>query len=609
MLYFQNILKKASKFLRNTISYIFCLIRVWISNLSDDTPVYTVKSLKADSLFFSGGLNCSTPENMTRILRAMISAVKANPVVTYTKGKHARSFPQKGVLDIRLHDDVIIELKRGKVGITLFKPGDKLTMYEILKRRKRLEKYGAKIQIAYFYNMKQGPNTYMKSLKTIGRCGYGAVIGLHPFVETSKRQRAYNLKNTYIFSALGDIIDKPKGMKRAALRKANKNAVILEFGFDFKHKNISKQRYYPINITNFHKEFPDIILCRRKSERKNNISAYNKAKANMKSFHAFDDDLDIRTLFNWIGADIPKRWEYLLDYSCGSICTRTFEIAPGNVFFYRPQFHDKNDVQQSELLRLRLVFRAVVRKSLFIFSYKKLPSFIPHVVLKDINEAHIKCIAEYRKRLKTTFIGITGSIGKTSTKDMLYQVMSQAFKTEKSIHNNNVQVHIGLKMQTIKVGTEYFIQEIGGGRPGGASRHSRMILPRVAMVTNIGTAHIGNYSSQYELMLNKLGIADGLDSNGFLALNYDDELLKNAKPNCRVVSYAVENHNADYYADDIKVENNGMTFDIVSKHLRCPVKLNVLGVHNVLNAVGCFAVGYELGLSPSQIAKGISLFR
>ena len=162
-------------------------------------------------------------------------------------------------------------------------------------------------------------------------------------------------------------------------------------------------------------------------------------------------------------------------------------------------------------------------------------------------------------------------------RDRLYYVLKEGVRAGRNQRNSNVQVKIGINEQKIPSDTEIYVQEIGGGRPGGASRHSRMILPDAAIVTNIGTAHIGNYESQEDLKNNKLGIIDGMDRNGMLFLNADDPLLIEAKPDCAVTYFALSNRDSDYYADKIK-ENVGSTyFNIVSKSKTLPAKINVLG--------------------------------
>lgn len=105
-------------------------------------------------------------------------------------------------------------------------------------------------------------------------------------------------------------------------------------------------------------------------------------------------------IFDVIGQTIPEKYQYLSDFSVNQICARTYELAPGNIFFFRRQFNDKNDKKlESEYLRNRLPFRAFSRRSLFVFSYKKLPSFIPHAVIDDPTEAHIKVMAWYKEKI------------------------------------------------------------------------------------------------------------------------------------------------------------------------------------------------------------------
>ena len=110
-------------------------------------------------------------------------------------------------------------------------------------------------------------------------------------------------------------------------------------------------------------------------------------------------------------------------------------------------------------------------------------------------------------------------------------------------------------------------------------------------------------------MNNKLGIIDGMPENGVLFLNADDPLLVNAQPNCNKILFAVHNHDADFYADNIRADGNKTTFEIVHNGHRVPAKLDVPGEHNVLNAVCAFAIGSHYGIPEKSMVTGISNFK
>lgn len=319
--------------------------------------------------------------------------------------------------------------------------------------------------------------------------------------------------------------------------------------------------------------------------------------------------LCIKDICSILDVELPEKYSYLKDVSVGKVCSRSFEVNGGDVFFFRQPFNDVNDKEPEPLeLRMRVVDKAMRRGARFIFSYVDLGKDIPHVVLENAREAHITVSAALRNLYEIKTIGITGSVGKTSTKDMLYNVLKQKYVTERNQRNSNTQVNIGLHVQDFRGAQEFFIQEIGGGRPGGASRHSRMILPEATIVTNIGHAHIGNYGTQEKLMESKLGIMDGMNKNGTLYLNGDDPLLRTAKVPVDTVFYGVENKEADYYADDINENVDHTTFTIVDGEERIPALINVLGKYNVLNAVCCYAIGKKFGLTKEQIVQGLSEF-
>lgn len=319
--------------------------------------------------------------------------------------------------------------------------------------------------------------------------------------------------------------------------------------------------------------------------------------------------LTIKDICDILEVQLPEQYAFLGNASVGKICARSFEVNSGDVFFFREPFQDPNDGEPKPLeLRMRMVEKALNRGARFVFSYVDLDESIPHVKIEGTREAHIKVCAHLRQMYEVRTIGITGSVGKTSTKDMLYNVLNEKYATYRNLRNSNTQVNIGMHIQEFRGGYEFFIQEIGGGRPGGASRHARMILPEATIITNIGHAHIGNYGTQEAIMESKLGIIEGMDEKGTLFLNGDDPLLWTAKVNADTVFYGVENKESDYYADDIYEDNGKTYFTIVHGEERVPAMLNVLGHYNVLNAVCCFAIGKKFGLKNDEIVSGISKF-
>lgn len=319
--------------------------------------------------------------------------------------------------------------------------------------------------------------------------------------------------------------------------------------------------------------------------------------------------MSLQDICDVIGVELPSKYEELGNQSVRKISAWASKVKPGDVYFFLPPFEDKNDKRPSSLLyQLPSAQKAFNNGAMFIFSYAPLGEEIPHMVLSDVREANITLSRHIREQHDLEVVGITGSIGKTSTKDMLQKVLNEKFRTRGNVRNSNAHISIGHHVQDFSGADEFFIQEIGGGRPGGASRHSRMIKPSACVITNIGDAHIGNFGSREKIMENKLKITDGMDENGVLFLNGDDPLLINAEPDVETVYFAVDNKDADYYAEDIREENGDTFFTIVHGSDRVDARLKVLGHYNVLNAVCSFAIGKHFGLSDDEIVDGLLKF-
>lgn len=370
-----------------------------------------------------------------------------------------------------------------------------------------------------------------------------------------------------------------------------------------------EEAYYPLRY-NRTKNLK-LLGHTNKEIRKDDVAVLAKIEKSMPRLRSVSRILTVGKVMELIGTELPKNLQYLESFSVGKVRARSFEVVPGDIFFFREPFADPNDLTvQTPKQQLRIAKVAAKRGSVLQISYQKLGSICKYVLCDNVKEAHIAVCAYLRGQLNMKTVGITGSIGKTSTKDMLAEVMKMKYNTVKSENNTNVQVAIGENIQKLDSSCEVFIQEMGGGRPGGASRHACMVLPEVTVVTNIGDAHLGNFfGDQHALMQNKLGIIEGMPENGVLYLNMDDPLLAKAEPDCKTVFFAVHNQEADYYADNIDVEGNKTYFDVVYGNQRVRACVNVPGEHNVLNAICSFAIGRQFGIPEQTIVQGIANFK
>ena len=208
-------------------------------------------------------------------------------------------------------------------------------------------------------------------------------------------------------------------------------------------------------------------------------------------------------------------------------------------------------------------------------------------------------------------VGVTGSVGKTSTKDMIASVVSQKYKTLKTQgnHNNN----IGLPFTILGLNDEEAaVIEMGMNHFGEISYLTKIAQPNVSVITNIGTSHIGNLGSRENILKAKLEILDGME-NPLLVVNGDNDLLSKyakentEKPGIEIKTFAIENE-AQVWADDVKLGENESEFICHIEDKKIKIKVPVGGIHFVYNALCAATVGHILGLSLEQIKAGIESF-
>ena len=236
---------------------------------------------------------------------------------------------------------------------------------------------------------------------------------------------------------------------------------------------------------------------------------------------------------------------------------------------------------------------------------------LPCFVVDDPTAAYIKLATHIREQYHPLTIGITGTIGKSTTTDMIKTVMKYGFKTLDVRGNYNTYKGIGLCIQKLDDTFDAYVQEVHGGQTDAASINSKILQPDLCVVTYVGAAHLSQVrgGTVYDVLREKLRITDGLREGGTLFINNDNEYLREVTPEVNTIRYAANNKDADYYAENIVDYSDQITFTIVCDEGRFDALLNCGGTYNVANAVCAFAVGRAAGIAPEKIIAGLARYR
>lgn len=234
----------------------------------------------------------------------------------------------------------------------------------------------------------------------------------------------------------------------------------------------------------------------------------------------------------------------------------------------------------------------------------------PCLVVPEPFEAFQTIIAAIRRKFTGHVVGVTGSIGKTSTTGMVNAVLSSKYKTFSNLHNANSAIFAAKLIQQLTPEYGAYVQEIAEAPPYGlAGVIARMVQPEVAIVTVVGTSHMQALGSQERIRETCLSVAEGLRENGTLILNGDDPFQKDPGCKQKVLYYAIENKDADYRAEHISGGENGMEFEVVYDGQHVPVKIACYGLHNVMDALAAFAAGKCIGMTDAEVVRGLASFR
>ena len=233
------------------------------------------------------------------------------------------------------------------------------------------------------------------------------------------------------------------------------------------------------------------------------------------------------------------------------------------------------------------------------------------VIIKvDDSIKALQDMARYKRSLyDIPVVAITGSVGKTSTKDIVASVMSEKYNVLKTEGNHNNHIGLPLTLLELKDHTAMCI-EMGMNHFNEISLLTNILKPTIAVITNVGTAHIGNLGSRENILKAKLEILEGLSSDGTIIINNDNDLLNSwysLDTKYNKVSYGIENK-SDFMAYNINSLIDKSTFDIKVKDQVYDVLVPVPGLHFIYNSLCAISVGNVLGINNNKIIDGIKKF-
>ena len=280
------------------------------------------------------------------------------------------------------------------------------------------------------------------------------------------------------------------------------------------------------------------------------------------------------------------------------VCTDTRKIQPGSLFVcLRGERFDGHSFasQAAQLGAAALLVDHPVDAD------------VPQLVVTDTGKALLQLAGWYRRRFRLPVVGLTGSVGKTTTKEFIALVLGAKYNTLKTQGNLNNEIGVPQMLFRLEDSHTAAVIEMGMNHFGEISRLTRAVAPTVGLITNIGVSHIENLGSRAGILQAKLEILEGMAPDAPLIVNIDNDMLRTVKLGDRpLLTFAIDDQSADFTATDIAEQGSTTTFTVHHSTFTQPVTIPTVGIHNVYNALAAMAVGYVTGVDPVAAAAALA---
>jgi len=285
-----------------------------------------------------------------------------------------------------------------------------------------------------------------------------------------------------------------------------------------------------------------------------------------------------------------------------SIDSRTIRPQEAFIAIKGPNFDGHNFVDEAIKKRVKAII--VHSKEFIVHSSKK----ISFIIVKDTTKA-LGDIARYqRQNFDVPVIAVTGSNGKTTTKEMIAWILSQEFKVLKNIGTKNNQIGLPLTLLNLNSSYDLVVLEVGTNHPGEVEYLARICQPNIGIITNIGLSHLEYFTNLKGVFREKGALLGHLKNPRIAILNADDDLLKrqiaikNSKP--VILSFGIKRR-SDFFVTDIEILNGRVKFLVNQKY---GFTLKTLGYFNIYNALAALTVARLVGMQYKDIISRLSAF-
>lgn len=233
----------------------------------------------------------------------------------------------------------------------------------------------------------------------------------------------------------------------------------------------------------------------------------------------------------------------------------------------------------------------------------------PYIQVTNTVKALQDIGAYIRDRFDIPMIGVTGSVGKTTTRQMIYTALAECAEVYQTNGNFNSQIGVPITLSRMTENAEVAVLELGMSEKGQMEILSNLVRPDICVVTVIGVAHIEYLKTKENIRKEKLSIISGMNPDGVLFLNGNDEMLAElrGKTEVKTFFYGTEEW-CDYRAENIHMEDFNYVYDYVHGDKKVTVRINTLGKHNVENSLVGMAIADYMGYDIEKAAKGFEKF-